>query len=162
MNNGEPRLTLRNFAKEDVEECFNFSPDSVGQEIIGPAAAMAVWMSLIGNRAFSQVMEASEPPLESRLAGFGARMFVTPDFVDAEISNPKPGLNARLIAAVHRGQGLLLSLSEIRRQNTRTGLDMVLFDGRRPGMLSEEAASQPMRVCLPASSISIPVCGSGE
>jgi hypothetical protein len=139
----EARFTLRELCKKDVAECLSFNSEGVGQEIIGPAATMAVWRSLIGNRAFrSNVVEASEPSLESRLAGFGARMFVTPDFVDAEISNPKPGLKARLIAGIHHSQDFLLGLSEIRHRNTHTGLDMVLFDGWRPGMLSEEAASQ--------------------
>jgi hypothetical protein len=88
-------------------------------------------------------------------------MFVTPDFVDAEISHPKPGLKARLIAGIHDGQGLLLSLSEIRRQNTHTGLDMVLFDGAVRGC-SAKQRPKPMRVWPPVSSIFIPVCGSGE
>jgi hypothetical protein len=139
----EPRFTLRELREEDVAECLSFNSEGVGQEIIGPAATMAVWRSLIGNRAFcSHVIETSEPPMESCLAGFGARMFVTPDFVDAETSNPKPGLKARLIAGIHHRQGILLGLSEIRHRNTHTGLDMVLFDGWRHGMLSEETAAQ--------------------
>jgi hypothetical protein len=136
--NGMPGLKLRDLREDDVEDCLSFNPNSIGQEIIGWPATIAVWKSLIGNRAFrSIVAETSESRDKSRIVAFGARMFVARDFADAEIASPQPGLKARLIAGIYRGENILLRPREIGRGNAHGGLDLMGSEGRRPGLSSE-------------------------
>jgi hypothetical protein len=71
-----------------------------------------------------------EPPIEGRrIVGFGAAVFVRAEFAEAELADPRPYINARVIENVHAGRPVLLTAGEIARANAGNGLDMVNLCG---------------------------------
>jgi hypothetical protein len=51
--------------------------------------------------------------------------------VESELSNPRPGLNSRIIASINSGKSVVLTDGELRSANTAGGLDLVLLGGAR-------------------------------
>jgi hypothetical protein len=62
------------------------------------------------------------------MVGFGFAAFVRKEFVEAELANPRPGLNSRIIEAIVVGRDPLASLEEVRFANTRGDLQQVVLD----------------------------------
>ena len=74
----------------------------------------------------SAVFEADPPFRGHSLIGFGASVFVSAAFMDAEIATPLPDINSRLIASVHAGRSVVLDRADIARANAGPGLDVVI------------------------------------
>src|SRR5437660_5441311 len=68
------------------------------------------WKKLIRCRSFSAaVIDPDQSASDNHIIAFGAGVCVSPDFAQEEISNPHPGLNARLIASIDSGQSVALT-----------------------------------------------------
>lgn len=133
------RFKLRPLQEEDLQECLSLEPNYLGGEIVGFDRALDIWKSMVGRSAFGANVIEADPPLNGqRIFGFGLRVFVTRDFADAEVSNPRPGLFARLVATVADGSPAFLNDSQIRTGNTHSGLDAVILGGFRFDTLSVE------------------------
>jgi DNA-binding CsgD family transcriptional regulator len=83
------------------------------------------------------VIESERPLAGRRIVACGLGVFVSGAFADREIRNPAPGLNSRIIAAMARGEGIVLSRSQIAAGNAGKGVDFVNMYGTwRDGILN--------------------------
>jgi len=97
---------------------------------MGTEIAHQVWRDMLANPAMVTAVFECEPPMEGRrIVGFGAAVFVRAEFADAELANPRPHINARVIESLHAGRPVLLTAGEIARANAGSGLDMVNLCG---------------------------------
>ena len=77
------------------------------------------------------------------MVGCGMGVFVPRAFADGELSDPKPGLNSRIIAGLAYGQPVVLTRSEIGLGNLSKGLDFVVMYGAwREGALNAEQLAE--------------------
>ncbi len=65
---------------------------------------------------------------KTEIAGFALCTFVKKSFAEAEIGNPRPGLNARIIESVVDGNPVIATYEEVRDANTRSDLEQVIVD----------------------------------
>ena len=136
---GFPML-WRPFHESDLSLCLEIQPACLGDQLVGRRAALRAWNSLVGRPAFlATVIESEQPIAGSRITGCGMGVFVRPAFADREIREPRPGLNARIIASVANGapaEEVILDRNEIGRGNAHGGLDFVnLYGTWRDGVL---------------------------
>ncbi len=61
------------------------------------------------------------------MVGFGCGVFVSEEFVARELSDPRPGVSARLIESLACGKSPLLSRRQIGQGNSGAGLDFVIL-----------------------------------
>jgi hypothetical protein len=137
-------VLTRDVREDDLIECLLIHPPRLGDESVGRARAIKAWEHLLRSGSFnSAVIEAPRPLAGRRILGFGAAVFVSRTFVEAEISNPRPGLNDRIIAGIDSGRSVVLSERELRSANTRGGLDLVILYGTwREDLLNPEVESE--------------------
>jgi hypothetical protein len=96
--------------------------------VVGCQRALNAWRCLLKWRAFTAFTIESESPISGhRIVGFGAGVFVSQAFLDEEIADPRPGLNARIIASLAEGQPVVLSPRELKRANTIAGVNIVFL-----------------------------------
>jgi len=70
-------------------------------------------------------------------------VFVSPDFADREIANPRPGLNDRILASIANEQSVVLTRDEIAAGNAGEGLDFVnLYGTWRDGSLNPDQLAE--------------------
>jgi hypothetical protein len=120
----------RDLLEEDLIDCLSVNPARLGGELVGRTRAIKIWKALIRFPAWtSGVIEAPRPIGGHRIVGFGGDVFVSRAFAEAEISEPRPGLNSRLIASIESGETAVLNESEIRAGNTKGGLDIAILYG---------------------------------
>jgi len=118
----------RALREEDLISCLDIDPRRVGAELVGKDRAIEAWKALMRSGVFQSAVIESDPPVAGhRIVAFGAAVFVSRAFADQEISNPRPGLNARVIASVDSGNPMVLSESQLRSANTDGGLDLVIL-----------------------------------
>jgi len=134
----------RDLRDEDLLECLLINRGRIGEELVGRTRAIEIWRGLVSSRCFSStVIEAAWPPGGHRIVGFGSAVFVSRAFALAELSDPSPGVNSRIIASIDSGCSVVLSEAQLRFGNTRDGLDMViLFSSWRQNVLSPEGVSE--------------------
>src|SRR5215831_108494 len=85
-------MTWREIREADLPACLALQPGNLGDEIVGRETAVRIWKRLLGDRAFRGiVIEDGSARSGSRIIGVGAGVFVRPDFMTAEIGNPRPG-----------------------------------------------------------------------
>jgi hypothetical protein len=128
-------------AVEDLETALAIDPYSVGDEIVGRSRALAAYAELVRTRrALSAVVEL--PGHQSPIVGFGAAFFVAESFVCREVSNPRPGFNARLIESIGTPEPVVLTHDEIRRCNTEGGLTLAITHaGWTPTLGAEQVSA---------------------
>jgi hypothetical protein len=70
--------------------CLALQPGNLGDEIVGRETAVMMWKGLLSDRVFRGiVIEDGSARSGSRIIGVGAGVFVRPDFMTAEIGNPR-------------------------------------------------------------------------
>jgi hypothetical protein len=128
---------------DDLEACLEIQPSNIGGGIAGVEAARRIWRSLLGHPALLSAVVTTDPPIEgSRIAAFGAALFVSTEFLDAEISHPRPGVNDRLMACVARGDRVILDVDAISEANSMAGLDVLsLYGSWRHAAANEKTLS---------------------
>jgi hypothetical protein len=124
--------------------CFDVDLNHAGFELAGPREAMTAWKALLQSCAVHSVVVEATPPIGGhRIVGFGASAFVTPEFFQHEIGDPRPGLNARVIQSVSAGRSVVLSKSQIADGNFEAGLDLVVLCGCwRKGVLNKQQVQE--------------------
>ncbi len=133
------RLVARKLQKEDLGACFRLDPPRFGEERIGFRRALGVWKGLVGTCAFDgSVIELLGPPGDPRMVAFGMRIFVSREFVEGELENPRAGLVSRLTTAVEAGQPVLLGEAQIGHANRYHGLDVVTLAAFRYSILTPD------------------------
>jgi hypothetical protein len=133
----------RDFCPDDLVECLLISPGRIGDELVGRARAIEIWKSLLRSRSCtSTVIEVPHPIDGCRIVGFGVDACVSREFAEAEICNPRPGLNSRIIASIHSGRSVVLTGAELRSANSEDGLDLVMLYGSWRSSLSRDGKSE--------------------
>jgi len=120
-------LLCRPTTVDDLDAALSLDASSFGDEIVGRSHALAVYADLVRRRRFASVVV--ELPLSDgkrQLIGLGGALFVSNAFFRDEISNPRPGLNARIIASIAHGSSVVLNDDEIRHANAYEGLNVVI------------------------------------
>jgi hypothetical protein len=125
----------------DLRTCLDIEPRHLGHELVGCERALAAWHWLLRSPAFNSAIIEADPPFEGhRTLAFGAAVFVSSAFVDAELENPRPGINARIIASISEGKPVVLDEQQLRNGNAYDGLDIVCLVGAyRPGISQDLA-----------------------
>jgi len=128
----------------DLAACLSVDPARTGEELVGHDRAIDVWSNLMQSCSFNAAVIEADPPIAGhRIVAFGASVFVSRAFAEEEISNPRPGLNARIIASVDSGQPAVLNKAQLRSANTKDGLDLViLYPTWRKGLLNRQQISE--------------------
>jgi len=128
----------------ELIECLDVQPACIGDAIVGREAAIRIWQNLLTSPAFrANVIESDRPLGGHRIVGCGMGVFVDSDFVDRELGNPRPGLNARIIDSIGRGDPVVLELDAIAAGNAGTGLDFVNMYGTwRDGILDPDQVAE--------------------
>jgi hypothetical protein len=131
-------MIWRGLRDEDLTACLSVDPARIGTELVGYGRAIDAWKELMGSCSFqSAVIEADPPIAGHRIVAFGASAFVSRAFAGEEISNPRPGLNARIIASVAGHKSVVLNQAQLRSANTEEGLDLVVLCPKwRKGILT--------------------------
>jgi hypothetical protein len=145
-------MTWREFREIDLLALCEMHPAHLGDEGVGRESAIAIWKSLLSHCSFHGVAVECDPPIVGqRIVGIGAAVFVSAEFATAEVSDPRPGLNGRIIASIAAGKPVLLSKSQLRIANATSGIDVVVLCGTwRDGILSTREVSE-VQMLLAAS-----------
>src|SRR3954468_5613687 len=137
-------LAVRPLRPDEIETCLAVNPAARGDGSIGRDRAIAAWRILVRRRAcVCCVLEARPPIGGHEIVGFGALAFVSAQFADNEVADPKPGLNARIIASIDANRPVVLTDAEVRCANSTGGLHIAaLYTTWRRGILDEEQTAQ--------------------
>ena len=120
----------RPITQADLVKCLEIQPACLGDQIVNRSTALRVWRELLDSPAFkANVIETELPIAGHRIVACGMGVFVSRAFADKEITNPQPGLNSRIIAAVAAGEPVVLSRTQIAAGNAGDGLDFVNMYG---------------------------------
>ena len=63
---------------------------------------------------YCAMVESEIPIAGRRIVGFGASTFVQAAFAEQELTDPRPGLNTRIIASIASGHPVILSEAELK------------------------------------------------
>lgn len=136
----------------NLESCLAVNPAGAGFELAGRERALRAWKTLLKSPSFkSVVLESSQRGARPQITGFGAGVFATKTFLDHEMADPAPGLNARLIAGIAGGKSVVLTDAELRRANTDGGLcQIILYATWRRDTVAHDLVSE-IQTCLASS-----------
>jgi hypothetical protein len=119
----EASFSWRKTRPNDLPECLKLHPAKNGAEIVGHTRALKAWLQLLqmahATRTAVVEMHANG---RTEIVGFGFGSFVKKSFAEAEIHNPRPGLNARIVESVATGNSVIATHTEVRDANTRGDL----------------------------------------
>jgi hypothetical protein len=104
-------------------------PAKNGEENVGRSRAVQAWRQLfdITHASRSAVVELHSKGT-TEIVGFGFATFVKKGFAVAEVQNPRPGLNCRIIESLVSGKSVIATYEEVRGANTRGDLEQVILD----------------------------------
>jgi hypothetical protein len=122
-------FSWRKTRPSDLPQCLELHRAKNGAEIVGRARAFKGWRQLLemAHATRSAVVEMQAKG-RAEIVGFGLASFVKKDFLENEVRDPKPGLNARIIESVVSGSPVVAAHAEVRDANTRGDLHQVILD----------------------------------
>ena len=134
----------RPISESDLSKCLEIQPECLGDQIVGRSTALRVWKALLDSPAFqANVIESERPLTGHKIVACGMGVFVTKAFADGEISNPRPGLNCRIIAGLASGESVVLSRTQIGAGNAGDGIDFVNMYGTwRDGIMNSDQLAE--------------------
>src|SRR5947207_1088462 len=107
-------FSWRKTRASDLPECLKLHPAKNGAETVGGYPAMKAWHQLLGmsHASRSAVVERHSKGRPG-IVGFGFATFVKKSFADAEVQNPRPGLNSRIIESVVSRNSVIATYEEV-------------------------------------------------
>jgi hypothetical protein len=115
---------------DDIEQGLSIQPRNLGAAIVGIKAAVDCWKRMARDPFFASIVVEAAPEIKGhRYIGFGASVFLSRSFVDAELAAPRPDINSRFIASVCAGRPTLASRREVARANAMEGIDILILYG---------------------------------
>src|SRR5271169_3700650 len=109
-------MTWRLATWDDIENGLTIQPKHWGDAKVGREAAVKAWKVLFRSPFFLSVALESSPAIQGHhMVGFGASVLVSKEFADAEIANPEPDINSRVIASIHSEHPVLATQKEVAR-----------------------------------------------
>jgi len=141
-------MNWREATVEDLVEGLDIEPAMWGDEIVGRAHALGAWRTMMRSLACNSAVVETDGP-KKKMVGFGFSVFVTREFAEDELGNPRPGMNSRIVASVVNGKPAMRP--EAGLCETDEPLDLVVMGGHlKYDMLSPEETIQAEMI-LPAS-----------
>ena len=139
-----PGMFIRDPPEQNLVECLSVNPHRLGSEILGQARACEIWKTLSRSAGWSaSAVEASPPIGGHHIVAFGADVLVSKGFADAELANPRPFLNSRILESIAEGRSVALRREQIRKANSTGGLDAVILYGSwREDLLTPDHVSE--------------------
>ncbi len=123
------RLTRR----EDLTTALGFISDAFGYPPALRAQLPALWEALMRTGELGTGVVENGPPTAARqVVGVGLTVFVENDYAEAELANPRPGLNARLMDAIARGRSPVLDRRRVAAGNREGDLTLVALHFASP------------------------------
>lgn len=145
-------ITWRPATWADIEPSLLIQVKNRGDALVGPEASIDSWRQLLRNPFSTATVLESSPAIRGhRVIGFGAATLVSSSFADAELANPGPDINSRLIASIHSGHPVLATQSEVARANAGEGVDIVVLCGAWRDQILNPAERQDAQTLLAAS-----------
>lgn len=121
-------ITWRPATWNDIEPWLSIQPKYRGDALVGVQAALEAWKHVIRGRFFySTVLESSSLPQSHRMVGFGTSVLVSSEFADAELANPCPDINSRVMASIHSGRSVLATPHDVARANSGDGVNVLIL-----------------------------------
>ncbi len=125
----EASFSWRKPQPRDLPECLKLHPAKNGAEIVGHARALKGWLQLLQmSHATRSALVEMHANGRTEIVGFGLGSFVKKRFAEAEILDPRPGLNARIIESVVAGDPVIATYAEVRDANTRGDLQHAILE----------------------------------
>ncbi|HEY5055178.1 MAG TPA: hypothetical protein VII58_03410 [Acidobacteriaceae bacterium] len=125
----DAHFSWRKTRSSDLPACLALHPAKNGAEVVGYRKALNAWQRILEMRhATRSVVVERHAKGKTEIAGFGLSAFVKKSFAEAEIQNPRPGLNSRIIESVLVGNPVIATYEEVRDANTRGDLEQVVLD----------------------------------
>ncbi len=122
-------MICRELCRENLAACLEIEPRHLGNALVGSEQAFANWSELINRRSFNSIVVEDDTARGRRPIAFGASVFATTQFVDDELSEPRPGLESRLIASLSSPRPAILSDEEVTNANVSKPMDVIILGG---------------------------------
>jgi hypothetical protein len=122
-------FSWRKTRASDLPESLKLHPAKNGAEGVGSDRAGKAWQQLFEmNHATNSAVVELHREGSTEIVGFGFSAFVKKSFAEAEVQNPRPGLNSRIIESLVNGNSVIATYEEVRDANTRGDLQQVVLD----------------------------------
>lgn len=145
-------ITWRPAVWADIEPGLSIQERDRGDALVGMKACMDAWGHLFSGPFFNSAVLESSPIIQGqRLIGFAACVFVSSAFADAEIANPRPDVNSRVIASIHSGQPVLSTRDEVARANSGDGVEVLVLCGNWLDEILSPAERQDLQTTMASS-----------
>lgn len=122
-------MTCREVCEKNLKVCLEIEPRHLGDRLVGRKQAMASWSELIHKRSFNSIVVEDETARGQRPIAFGASAFVTAQFADEELNQPRPGLVDRFIQSLSSPRPAILSDKEVTSASASKPMDLVMLCG---------------------------------
>jgi hypothetical protein len=110
------------FTESNLLECLNLGSD-IRSDADRASALVPVWRALLRHPYFLGVPVVRTE--DGQIVFFGAAVIVSAEFTDAELANPRPGLDHRFLEAFAAGLPVVCSREEVARANAGAGVDFL-------------------------------------
>jgi DNA-binding NarL/FixJ family response regulator len=102
----------------------------MGAALVGARGVTESWKVLLDDPFFASAVLESDPAIEGHeFIGFGASIIVSAAFADAEIANPRPDINSRIIASIDSGESVVATQRQVAQANAGQGVNVVILYG---------------------------------
>jgi hypothetical protein len=113
---------------------------------------MEGWRNLVRNPFFRSAVLESRPPIAGqRLIGFGASVLLSAAFAEAELANPLPDINSRVVASLFTGRSALATRAEVAAANAADGVNVLVLCGGWRDDIVNAAERQDVQTILASS-----------
>jgi hypothetical protein len=145
----DPVFSWRKTRACDLPACLALHPAKNGAETVGSPLALNAWRQLfeMTHATRTAVVEMHSKDAAT-IVGFGLAAFVKKGFAEAEVRNPRPGLNSRIIESIVSGKPVIATFDEVRDANTQGDLQQVILDTSWHNSLLNPAQRDEVRVLL--------------
>jgi hypothetical protein len=145
-------LTWRPAGWSEIEQGLAIQPAFWGDALVGRKAAIEGWKRLLRDPFFASAVLEHTPAIQGhRMIGLGASVLVSSGFADAEIADPRPDINSRLIARIHSGQPVLATLKEVAQANAGEGVNLLVLHGAWRDEILDSKERQEVQTLLASS-----------
>lgn len=122
------RFNCRPVDIEDLQDCLQIQPNRLGAERIGLKRALRAWKAILNDSDSCVAYLVEKKAGDAKeIVGFGLGTFVTASFADAELANPQPGLNARIVESIDARKSVIPSYRYLQTANAAATLDHVVM-----------------------------------
>ena len=136
-------MDWREVDAEDLVECLEIEPRVRGDEIVGHERALDIWKKLTRSLACNSAVVETDGSVRKKVA-FGCSVFVTPQFMDKELDDPRPGINGRILASAVRGEHAVRAESSLCVPNDAVDVVIMSCNYRYAAMNAEETRQAEM------------------